>query len=51
MVMSVRLQFDLVNLYKIPVCDPPYHMNKSEVHKGEDIEVWQNCELVSVRIC
>jgi len=38
-------QFDLVNTTEsiLPVCDYPYHTNKKERTKGEEIEVLRNC--------
>jgi len=44
-VMIVRWQNDLVKEIVPPVCDKPYHINKSKVQKGEEIEVLQNCAL------
>ena len=47
--MMVRLLSDIVNTKGsvLPVCDKPYHTNKRKVRKGEEIEVFRNCALLS----
>jgi len=43
--MIVRWQSDLVNTKEsiLPVWDQPYHANKRNIQKGEEIEVLRNC--------
>ena len=46
-VMIVRFT-DLVNTKEsiLPVCDNPYHTNKGNVQKGEEIGVLRNCSFI-----
>jgi len=48
--MIVRWQSDQVNTKEsvLPVGDKPYHMNKRNVQKGEEIEVLLNYALAMV---